>query len=234
MLRATFLRRAAAPYFTMPQLVKPADGSPITLPELTFDINDGCAPVFSKRQMELHYGKHHKAYVDRMNSLLEGTKEHNGKPIEEIALAAKDKKQQVLFNQAAQHFNHSFFWRCLRPATRGERNPIPDGVLLKAVEKSFESPAGFFAKFEQSAVGNFGSGWTWLVVDAASGELRIVNTSNAEMPDTGAQGRPILTADVWEHAYYKDFENRRPDYIHEFWSVVNWKFVQECYERARS
>ena len=223
MLRATL--KVRAPYYALPNLIKPLGGAPITLPELNFDIADGVSPVFSKRQMELHYGKHHKAYVDRMNSVMAGNKEFDGKPIEDIV--AKEKKG-LLFNQAAQHVNHSFFWKCMCP----KGSPMP-ASFEQAVNKAFESTGKMKASFENSAIANFGSGWTWLVVDPRDGSLRVVNTSNAELPDGEGQGRPLLTVDVWEHAYYKDFENRRADYVKEFWNVVDWKFVAENYERAR-
>eukprot|EP00759_Apiculatamorpha_spiralis_P048369 PhF_6_TR4360/c0_g1_i1/m.5888/K04564/SOD2; superoxide dismutase, Fe-Mn family len=222
MFRKCFMRLNG--YIALPDLIKPKDG-PVTLPELSFDINEGLSPTFSKRQLELHYGKHHKAYVDRMNTLLAGNTEFDGLAIEQIV---RKTEKGVLFNQAAQHFNHSFFWKCMVPKGK----PMP-ASLEEQIVKSFESKDRFFQRFEEAALSNFGSGWTWLVLDPRDGGLRVVNTPNAELPNNEGQGRPILTVDVWEHAYYKDFENRRSDYLKEWWNVVDWSFVAANYDRAR-
>ncbi|RNF27037.1 iron superoxide dismutase [Trypanosoma conorhini] len=213
-------------YATLPDLVKPK-GAPAELPKLEFNWKEGCAPVFSPRQMELHYTKHHKAYVDKLNALAGTT--YDGKTIEEILLAvASDAANKVLFNQAAQHFNHTFYFRCITP--NGKPMPKP---LESAIAAQFGSVEQFKDTFAQAGVNNFGSGWTWLCVDPANkNQLVIHNTSNAGCPLTSGL-RPIFAVDVWEHAYYKDFENRRPEYLKEIWSVVDWEFVAKMYAQAR-
>ncbi|KPI90647.1 iron superoxide dismutase (FESODA) [Leptomonas seymouri] len=227
MLRGVSLKAAATAvtgvscmsYYTLPDLKYPAE-----LPKLSFDWHDGIKPVFSPRQVELHYTKHHKAYVDKLNSIGQG---YEGKTIEDIVQDTNGRvDQKVIFNQAAQHFNHSFLWNCLTPNGKA----IPK-ELEATVAKQFGSVADFKAAFEQAGAGNFGSGWTWLCVNPKTKELEIDNTSNAGCPITNGL-RPIFTADVWEHAYYKDFENRRPDYLKEMWAVVNWEFVAQMYARA--
>ncbi|AYU76331.1 FeSODA / iron superoxide dismutase [Leishmania donovani] len=206
-------------YHTLPHLRYPAE-----LPTLGFNYKDGIQPVMSSRQLELHYKKHHSAYVDKLNTLGKGCE---GKTIEEIILATSGSTEsKVMFNQAAQHFNHSFFWKCLSPGGK----PMPK-TLENAIAKQFGSVDDFTVSFQQAGVNNFGSGWTWLCVDPRTKELRIDNTSNAGCPLTSGL-RPIFTADVWEHAYYKDFENRRADYLKELWQIVDWEFVCQMYEKA--
>ncbi|KAG5506887.1 hypothetical protein JIQ42_07603 [Leishmania sp. Namibia] len=211
---ASFLR-----YHTLPELKYPAE-----LPKLLYAYEEGIRPVFSPRQMELHYTKHHKAYVDKLNTLGKG---FEGKCIEDIIEAAKsDADRKALFNQAAQHFNHSFFWSCLTPGGRG----MPE-VLEAAIAKEFGTVDDFKSAFQQAGMNNFGSGWTWLCVNPKTKALEIDNTSNAGCPLTSGL-RPIFTADVWEHAYYKDFENRRADYLRELWNVVNWDYVAQMFTKA--
>lgn len=206
-------------YSVLPELTFPA-----SLPALKFDYKQGVAPVLSGRQMELHFTKHHKAYVDKLNALGAG---FEGKSVEEIVLLTHtDESKKVMFNQAAQHFNHSFFWQCLTP----NGTPMP-GQLKAGITRDFGSVEAFTAQFEAAGAGNFGSGWTWLCVDPKKACLVIDNTSNAGCPLTKGL-RPVFTADVWEHAYYKDFENRRPDYLKELWKIVNWEFVGRAYSRA--
>lgn len=206
-------------YHSLPELKYPAE-----LPVLPYDYKKGVEPVFSPRQMELHYTKHHKAYVDKLNSIGKGLE---GKTIESIIRdvnGVADKK--VMFNQAAQHFNHTFYWKCITPG--GQAMPAE---LEKAIAAHFGSVEAFKTAFQQAGVNNFGSGWTWLCVNPSNKTLEIDNTSNAGCPITSSL-RPILTADVWEHAYYKDFENRRPDYLSEYWKVVNWQYVHQEYLKA--
>ncbi|ORC86437.1 iron superoxide dismutase [Trypanosoma theileri] len=212
-------------FTTLPDLVKPK-GAPAELPQLDFNWKEGCAPVLSPRQMELHYTKHHKAYVDKLNALAGTT--YDGKTVEDIMRdVVKDADKKVLFNQVAQHFNHTFYWRCITP--NGKPMPQP---LASAIAAHFDSVDRFKELFAQSAVNNFGSGWTWLCVDPSKQfQLVIDNSSNAGCPITKGL-RPIFTVDVWEHAYYKDFENRRPDYLKELWRVVNWEFVADAYAKA--
>ena len=215
----------------MPELTKPI-GGPATLPKLDFDITSGCGDVLSARQLDLHYNKHHKAYVDRLNSILGSEKVNggrfDGKSIEEIVtLTSNVVADKVLFNQAAQHFNHSFYWKCLTP----NGSPM-DNSLKSAVESEFESVKKFQEKFEAAGLSNFGSGWTWLVWDNVASKLMIENTGNAGCPIVD-QRRPIFTIDVWEHAYYKDYENRRAEYLQGVWRVVNWSYVGQQLSNAK-
>lgn len=175
------------------------------------------APYISEETLEYHYGKHHKAYVDKLNSLIPGTE------FENLALEDIIKKAPpgAVFNNAGQVWNHTFYWNCMAPNAGGE----PTGKLADAINKTFGSFKDFKEKFSTAGVGNFGSGWTWLV-KSADGGIEIVNTSNAGTPMTSGQ-TALLTADVWEHAYYIDYRNARAKYLDEFWNVVNWDFVSQ-------
>jgi Fe-Mn family superoxide dismutase len=187
--------------------------SQITLPELPY-ANNALEPHISAETIEFHYGKHHATYVDKLNGMIPGTEFENAS-LEDIIM----KSSGGMFNNAAQVWNHTFYWNCLSPNGGGE----PGGELASAIEQAFGSFADFQEKFTASAVNNFGSGWTWLVKNA-SGALEIVNTDDAGTPLTdGAQ--PLLTCDVWEHAYYIDYRNARPKYLEAFWKLVNWDFV---------
>jgi superoxide dismutase, Fe-Mn family len=189
------------------------------LPELPY-AKDALQPVISQETIEYHYGKHHQAYVNNLNGLVEGT------PNAELELEALIQKvhgqasEQALFNNAAQVWNHTFYWNCLAPKAGGE----PTGAVAEAIDKSFGSFADFKSKFSAQAAARFGSGWAWLV---KSGDgLAIETTSNADTPM--ARGTTcLLTLDVWEHAYYIDYRNARPKYIEEFWKLVNWDFVSK-------
>lgn len=184
------------------------------LPPLPFE-KDALAPVISAETLEFHHGKHHQAYVTNLNNLIPGTEFENAS-LEEIVM----KSSGGIFNNAAQVWNHTFYWNCLRAPKDDNK---PSGELAAAIDATFGSFDEFKKKFSTSAVGNFGSGWTWLVKNA-EGKLEIVNTSNAANPMT--QGlKPLLTIDVWEHAYYIDFRNARPKYMEEVWKLVNWDFV---------
>ena len=187
-----------------------------TLPELPYAL-DALAPHISKETLEYHYGKHHQAYVNNLNNLVIGT-DYENKSLEDIIKSAP---VGGLFNNAAQVWNHSFYWKCLSPSGGGK----PSGKLLEIIEGSFGSFEDFLAKFTQSAVTNFGSGWTWLVKDHSK-KLEILNTSNAGCALTSGK-TPLLTCDVWEHAYYIDYRNARPAYVKAFWNLVNWEFVSE-------
>ena len=229
----------AAPFTSLPSLVKPK-GAPATLPALPFDytLAGGCPPVFSARQIELHYTKHHKAYVDKLNAILATNASYDGDTVESIARKTEAlPEHKVLFNQAAQHFNHSFFWQCIAPhggnKAAAENDLSPGSPLRAAIEAAFGSTGAFRKAFQDAAVGNFGSGWTWLVYDTSKSSVAIVNTGNAGTPVTTNTLRPLLTVDVWEHAYYKDFENRRADYVAEFWKIVNWQFVEAEFARVK-
>jgi Fe-Mn family superoxide dismutase len=185
----------------------------IELPALPFAM-DALAPHISKETLEYHYGKHHATYVSKLNAAIEGT-DNADKSLEEIVRSASG----GLFNNAAQVWNHTFYWNCLSPNGGGE----PSGGLANAINRDFDSFAKFKQKFSDCAATTFGSGWAWLVKDT-DGRLSIESTSNAGTPITG-DTTPLLTCDVWEHAYYVDYRNDRPKYIGAFWNLVNWEFV---------
>ncbi|PSU95257.1 superoxide dismutase [Fe] [Photobacterium kishitanii] len=186
------------------------------LPALPYAIN-ALEPHISQETLEYHYGKHHNTYVVKLNGLVEGT-DLAEKSLEEIVQTSTG----GVFNNAAQVWNHTFYWHCLSPNGGGE----PTGELADAIVKAFGSFAEFKVKFTDSAINNFGSGWTWLV-KTEDGSLEIINTSNAGCPiaEEGLKMTPLLTVDVWEHAYYIDYRNVRPDYMAAFWALVNWDFA---------
>jgi Fe-Mn family superoxide dismutase len=186
------------------------------LPELPYAM-DALQPHISKETLEFHYGKHHNAYVTNLNNLVSGT-EFENMSLEDIV---KKAPAGGVFNNAAQVWNHSFYWNCLSPNGGGE----PSGKLLDAINKAFGSFAEFKAQFTKSAVTNFGSGWTWLVQNS-NGKLELINTSNAGTALTSGK-TALLTCDVWEHAYYVDYRNARPQYVDAFWNLVNWEFVEK-------
>ena len=183
------------------------------LPALPFEKN-ALEPHISAETLEYHYGKHHNSYVTNLNNLTKGS-ENEGKTLEEIIRSAEG----GLFNNAAQVWNHTFYWNCLSPDGGGEAF----GELADAINETFGSFDDFKEQFSTSAATNFGSGWTWLVKDG-EGKLSIVNTGNAATPLTDGL-IPLLTCDVWEHAYYIDYRNARPDYLDAFWQLVNWEFA---------
>lgn len=185
-----------------------------TLPPLPYADN-ALDPVISANTISFHYGKHHKTYVDNLNNLAKGT-EFEGKSLEAIVQATAGKADKAgLFNNAAQIWNHTFYWHSMKPGGGGE----PKGALADAINKAFGSFSAFKEKFSAAAVGQFGSGWAWLVKN--NGNLEIVATSNAACPLTENK-TPILTCDVWEHAYYIDYRNARPKYVEAWWNLVNW------------
>jgi len=183
------------------------------LPKLPYAL-DGLEPYISKRTLEFHYGKHHQAYVNNLNRLIPGTGFENTS-LEEIVCSASG----GIFNNGAQVWNHTFYWNCMKPNGGGE----PQGSLLKAILKNFGSFSDFKGKFSSAAATLFGSGWAWLV-RKPDGSLDIVQESNAGNPLRSGL-IPLLTVDVWEHAYYLDKMNARPDYITDFWKVVDWEAV---------
>lgn len=187
-----------------------------TLPPLPYAL-DALQPHISKETLEYHHGKHHNAYVVKLNSLIENTPDAN-KSLEDIIKSSSG----GIFNNAAQVWNHTFYWNCLSPSGGGE----PKGAVAEAINKNFGSFADFKAKFTDSAINNFGSSWTWLV-KKADGTLAIVNTSNAGTPLTDTSVTALLTVDLWEHAYYIDYRNLRPKYMEAFWALVNWDFVNK-------
>jgi Fe-Mn family superoxide dismutase len=187
----------------------------IELPTLPYE-QDALEPHISAETLSFHYGKHHNTYVVKLNGLIGGT-EFENKSLEEIIKTSS----AGVFNNAAQIWNHTFYWNSLAPNAGGE----PTGDLLAAIISNFGSFAEFKAKFTDSAINNFGSSWTWLVKNT-DGSLAIVNTSNAATPLTDEGVTPLLTVDLWEHAYYIDYRNVRPDYLNGFWALANWDFAQ--------
>ncbi len=185
------------------------------LPKLPYAM-DALAPHISKETLEYHYGKHHLAYLNKLNELAQNT-EFAGMTLEEVIR----KSSGAIFNNAAQVYNHSFYWNCLSPNGGGE----PTGELLSQIIKNFGSFEKFKQDFTNTALTTFGSGWAWLVRDQDL-TLSIVSTSNAATPLT-TSSKPLLTCDVWEHAYYIDYRNLRPEYLKAFWSLVNWSFVDQ-------
>jgi len=184
-----------------------------TLPALPYEKN-ALEPHISKETLEFHYGKHHQTYVTNLNNLIKGT-EFADMSLEDIV----KKSSGGIFNNAAQIWNHTFYWNSLSPNGGGQ----PSGKLADAINSTFGSFDNFKAEFTKTAVTTFGSGWGWLVKNA-DGSLALVSTSNAGNPMTSGQ-TPLLTCDVWEHAYYIDYRNARPKYVEAFWSLVNWDFV---------
>ena len=187
----------------------------IELPPLPYARN-ALAPHISAETLDFHYGKHHQAYVDNLNKMIPGT-EFADATLETIV----KKAQGGMFNNAAQVWNHSFYWNCLSPNGGGE----PKGKLADAIVKAFGSFAAFKEEFTKVALGTFGSGWAWLV-QRADGTLAIVSTANAATPITGTD-KPLLTCDVWEHAYYVDYRNARGKYVEAFWNLVNWDWAMK-------
>ena len=186
-----------------------------TLPDLPYPEN-ALEPHISAETLQFHHDKHHATYVQKLNGLIEGT-EFESASLEDIIKNASG----GIFNNGAQVWNHTFYWNCLSPNGGG----APTAELAAAIDATFSSFDEFKARFSESAVTNFGSGWTWLVKNP-DGTLEIVNTSNAANPMTDGK-QPLLTCDVWEHAYYIDYRNARPKYIEAFWNLVNWDFVAQ-------
>ena len=187
------------------------------LPALPYAL-DALAPTLSQETLEYHYGKHHQTYVTNLNNLIPGT-EFEAMSLEDIIM----KSSGGVFNNAAQVWNHTFYWNCLSPNGGG----APTGALAAAIDAKFGSFEEFKKLFNQSGATNFGSGWTWLVKNA-DGSLEIFNTSNAGTPITSGK-QALLTLDVWEHAYYIDYRNARPKYLETIWHIVNWDFVAANY-----
>jgi superoxide dismutase, Fe-Mn family len=183
------------------------------LPDLPYAM-DALQPHISKETLEFHYGKHHQTYVTNLNNLIKGT-EFENMALEEIV----KKSSAGMFNNSAQVWNHTFYWYCLKPNGGGQ----PSGALADAINKKFGSFDEFKKQFTQTCITTFGSGWGWLVKNT-DGSIELMSTSNAQSPITSGK-TALLTCDVWEHAYYVDYRNRRPDYVAAFWNLVNWDFV---------
>jgi superoxide dismutase, Fe-Mn family len=187
----------------------------IELPPLPY-ADDALEPAYSAKTIGFHYGKHHQAYVDNLNKLIAGTDLESKSLDEIIAAVSGDAAKAGVFNNAAQIWNHTFFWNSMKPGGGG----APSGAVATAIDAAFGSYDKFVTDFKAAAVGRFGSGWGWLV--ASNGGLKITSTPNAEEPDE----KPLITVDVWEHAYYLDYQNRRPDFVQAFFdSLVNWDFA---------
>lgn len=197
----------------------------LVLPDLPYPTN-ALAPHISKRTLDFHYGKHHASYVENGNKLLTDTSLAD-RPIEQVILAAaKDTSKSAVFNNAAQVWNHTFFWNSMRPKGGGR----PSGDLAKRIDADFGSFDDFCAAFKKAAIGQFGSGWAWLVEDGD--RLAVMTTANADLPLVHGK-KPLLTIDVWEHAYYLDYQNRRPDFVQVFLEkLANWEFAEANLERA--
>ncbi len=186
-----------------------------TQPQLPYALG-ALSPFLSEEQMSYHYGKHHAAYFTNLNGLVDG-KPESDMPLKELVV----KSTGGVFNNAAQAWNHSFFWQCMSPSGGG----LPTGALLSGIERDFGSFDAFKEQFTSTAAKLFGSGWAWLAADNA-GKLEIMPLSNADTPLRHGK-EPLLTLDVWEHAYYVDYRNARPKFIEGFWNVVNWNFVAQ-------
>lgn len=191
------------------------------LPSLPYKVN-ALEPYISQETLEYHYGKHHRTYVDKLNKLIKGTTLEK-RSLEEIIMQSNGS----IFNNAAQSWNHTFYWHCMSPESTRNEKPS-SGDLALALKKQFGSLETFKAEFTHSANNHFGSGWTWLVQDK-NGTLEVLNTVNAHNPMTEGK-KPLLTCDVWEHAYYIDNRNDRPKYVNNFWNIVNWDFVTKNFE----
>lgn len=203
------------------------------LPALPYPTN-ALEPHIDAQTMEIHHGKHHNAYVTNLNKALESAPDLAGKSAEELIknlAAVPDAIRGPVRNNAGGHVNHSFFWKLLTPKSEGK----PVGDLAKAIDATFGSFDDFKTKFEAAGAGRFGSGWAWLCVNG--GKLEICSTPNQDSPLMGAAvagcgGKPVLGLDVWEHAYYLKYQNRRPDYMKAWWNVVNWAQAEENYQAA--
>ncbi|WP_250629917.1 superoxide dismutase [Rhodoflexus caldus] len=198
------------------------------LPKLAYAYN-ALEPHIDAMTMEIHHSRHHQAYVNNLNAAIAGT-EAEKMSIEDICKNIS-KFSMAVRNNGGGHYNHTFFWEIIGPNAGGE----PKGALAEAINKKFGSFAAFKEEFTKAAIGRFGSGWAWLVVDG--GELKIGSTANQDNPlmdiaDVTIKGKPVLGIDVWEHAYYLKYQNKRPDYVAAFWNVVNWDVVGAKYEAA--
>lgn len=193
----------------------------IELPKLPY-AKDALAPVISADTLDYHYGKHHQAYVTNLNNLIASAKDFEQKNLEEIIKkSVKDEKAKGIFNNAAQVWNHSFYWQCMKANGGGK----PTGKIAELINKDFGSYENFVNELKNVGVKQFGSGWAWLIVD--NNKLKITSTGNADTPIAQNQ-KPILTVDVWEHAYYLDYQNRRADYLTAFIEkLINWDFVNK-------
>ncbi len=203
--------------------------SPFELPKLAYGYQS-LAPAIDAKTMETHHSKHHKTYVDNLNSAVRGTPELVGKSLEDI-VSNVSKYNDFVRNNAGGHWNHSFFWTLMTPR---QQTANPPENLRKAIEANYQSVENFKKAFQEAGAAQFGSGWVWLIVNS-KGQLEITTTSNQDNPlmdDVKQQGIPVLGNDVWEHAYYLTYQNKRADYLEKWWSVVNWDVVGANYDSA--
>jgi Fe-Mn family superoxide dismutase len=184
---------------------------------------DALSPHLSAETLEFHHEKHHQAYVDNLNKLVVGTKFENKDLVEIVK-----KSSGALFNNAAQDWNHSFYWKSLS----AEKNQSPQGKLAQAIDQNFGGYAEFEKQFSAAAIAQFGSGWAWLTVNGTSKKLKIETTADAGTPIHAGPGIPLFTMDVWEHAYYIDYRNARAKYVENFWKVLNWQFAGENFDQV--
>jgi Fe-Mn family superoxide dismutase len=201
---------------------------PYTLPDLPYAF-DALEPHIDAKTMEIHHGKHHAAYIAKANAALEGT-DWADTPVNELIQKLDqlpEAKRTALRNNGGGHANHSLFWQIMGPSGGGS----PSGDLAKAIDAAFGSFGDFQKTFADAAAGRFGSGWAWLVVK--DGDLKVLSTPNQDNPLMDGSGTPILGVDVWEHAYYLKYQNRRPDYVTAWWNVVNWDKVAELHSQAK-
>lgn len=199
--------------------MKSTEKTPFELPALPYD-KKALEPHITEKTLNFHHGKHHQAYVNNLNNLIKGS-DLEAKTLEEIIIATVNDNAKVgIFNNAAQIWNHTFFWHCMKPQGGGK----PSGKLAAQIDKDFGSYENFVEQFKQASVTQFGSGWAWLVWD--KDKLKVTKTPNADLPMAHGH-RALLTVDVWEHAYYLDYQNRRPDYVAIFLEhLVNWSFAE--------
>lgn len=198
-----------------------------TLPELPFAY-DALEPVIDAQTMQLHHSKHHQAYVDKLNAAIEGT-DAADKSLEEI-MRNVSQYERAVQNNGGGHYNHTLFWEILEPGGASE----PSGELMNAIKRDFDSFENFKQTFETAAVTQFGSGWAWLIND--DGRLKVASTPNQDNPLMDVNeltGTPVLGLDVWEHAYYLKYQNRRPEYVSAFWNVVNWSKVEQLFQATK-
>lgn len=194
-----------------------------SLPDLPYN-KAALSPFISEKTLDFHYDKHHKTYLNNLNKFLENESVLQGNSLEDIILKSHQEKKTAIFNNAAQVWNHTFYWQSMK--TNGGDKNLPTGDLKSAIESSFGSLDNFLQEFKQAGLSLFGSGWVWLVVD--NGKLAIKKTSNADLPAVYNGQIPLLTMDVWEHAYYLDYQNKRIDYIDIFLThLINWDFASQ-------
>ena len=202
---------------------------PYTLPNLPYATN-ALEPTIDTLTMEIHHGRHHKAYVDNLNKALDGQAALQSKPIEQLLREIKqvpDNVRQAVINNGGGHANHSMFWEIMGPGAGGK----PSGPLVDDINKTFGDFAALQAQVKQAGVTRFGSGWAWLVL--GDGKLQVLNTANQDSPYMNGQA-PVMGVDVWEHAYYLKYQNKRPDYLDAWWNVANWTAIGERYAKAKA